>query len=116
MLHPGHKQSELYQKTVQLAKEVYRMTEVFPDGERAVMVYTLRRLAVLLCQELAIGLIKKAKKQRQAFETCLEHCVALDAQLELAKAVNFVTNENMRDATNLLNSIYENLVRLVQQA
>lgn len=115
MLSLEHKQQELYQQAVQLAKEVYRLTERFPDGERAVLVYTLRRLTVLLCQDIAISSLKRDKKQRRCLDVCLEHCVALDAQLELALLVNLLPEENAHEAARLLNAIYQNLARCRQQ-
>ena len=107
MLQLEHKQSELYQRALELAKEVYRLSETFPDSERSVLMFTLRRLSVSLCQDIAMAATKTNKKQRRFFETCVEHCVALDAQLELALAVNLVTLESVGVATTLLQFIYK---------
>ena len=115
MLQLGHKSSELYQQAVQLAKDIYQITEVFPDTERAVLVYTLRRLAVLLCQDVATALTKKGKKQRRALQLCLDRCVALDAQLELAVTVNLVRDEQIRDAGHQLDFIYKKIIALLQE-
>lgn len=38
MLQPEHKQGELYKQALSLAQEIYRVTEGFPDSERAVLV------------------------------------------------------------------------------
>lgn len=114
MLQLGHKSSELYRQAVQLAKDIYQITEKFPDTERAVLVYTLRRLAVLLCQDMATGLTKKGKKQRRALQLCLDRCVALDAQLELAVSVQLVGEEQTNDAGRHLDVIFKKITALLQ--
>ena len=116
MLPLGHKQSDVYRLAVLLAKEIYRVTEGFPDGERAVLVYTLRRLTVLLCQNIALADAKKGKKQKRLFEACLEHCVAIDAQLEVAIAVMLLPEETATEATRLLHTIYKSLLQSIQSA
>lgn len=116
MLQLAHKEGELYQQAISLAKEVYRITEGFPDGERAVLVYTLRRLTVLLCQDIAMASVKKGKKQMHCFDICLQHCVALDAQLELAVAVNLLNAENSGQTVTLLQTIYRELIQCLRQA
>lgn len=115
MLQLGHKSSDVYQQAVQLVKNIYQVTGLFPDTERAVLVYTMRRQAVLLCQELATALTKKGKKQRRQFQLCLDRCVALDAQLELAAAVHLVPEAQLHDASNHLDAIYKRLTALLKE-
>ena len=116
MLQLGHKQDELYQQAMQLAKAIYQITALFPDTERAVLVYSLRRLAALLCQDIATGSGKKNKKRKQAFQLCLNHCVALDAQLELAVTVNLVPHEHIHEAEQHLDAVYKKLVAGLHQS
>lgn len=93
-----------------MAKEIYRITEGFPDGERTVLVYTLRRLAASLCQDAAVATVKGGKKRERLYEACLEQCVAIDAQLELALTINLTTEEETREAARLLQDVYKNIV------
>lgn len=116
MLPLGHKQRDVYRQALLLAKEIYRITERFPDGERAVLVYTLRRLTVLLCQNIALADAKKGKKQKRLFDACLEHCVAIDAQLELAIAVMLLPEETATESTRLLHAIYTSIFQLLRAA
>jgi four helix bundle protein len=116
MLPLGHRQSELYGQALLLAKEIYRITEGFPDGERAVLVYTLRRVTVLLCQNLALAGTKKGKKQKRLLEACLEHCVAIDAQLEVSVAVLLLPEQKAQEATHLLHDIYKNISQFMRVA
>jgi four helix bundle protein len=116
MLPLGHKQSDVYRQAVLLAKEIYRITEGFPDSERAVLVFTLRRLTVLLCQNIALADSKRGKKQKRLFEACLEHCVAIDAQLEVAIAVLLLPEEIATEATRLLHTIYKSITLFLQTA
>lgn len=109
MLQSGHKHWDIYQQAVLLTKELYRITESFPDTERAVLTYSLRRLAVSLCQNLATGFISGGKKQARIFKICVADCVAIDTQLELAQAVNLIAIETVKPAAQLLNEIYKKL-------
>ena len=114
MLQTGHPHAQLYQQAIALAKEIYRLTTLFPDTERAVLVYTLRRLAVTLCQHLALAAIKKGRKQTKFFHTCIDTCIALDTQLEIALAVDLIAAAEAADAITNLNAIYKACVALAQ--
>jgi hypothetical protein len=78
-----------------------------------VLAYTLRRLAGALCQQLATGLMKKGKKRKQALLSCIELCIALDMQLEIALAVNLFAHEAAGDVEKNLESIYKAVSNLI---
>ena len=109
MLPPGHPHSALYQQAIGLAKEMYRITDGFPDSERAVLVFTLRRATVFLCQHLAAAAVARPKKQKRHLEAGMEQCVSIDAQLEVAVAVGLVGAGNVAAATHLLHEIYQHV-------
>ncbi|HUQ97021.1 MAG TPA: four helix bundle protein [Chitinophagaceae bacterium] len=109
MLPLRHKQNDLYAKALLLNKEIYRITAAFPDSERAVLAFSLRRLSVSLCQNIAAGLLKKNKKRKQLFKACLDDCIFLDTQLEIAVAVSLLSVEDSKIVATCLNEIYKKL-------
>src|SRR5215217_4020073 len=113
MIQAAHKQWEAYRQAVLLAKEMYRLTERFPDTERAVLTYTLRRLTILLCQNIAAATLRRDKKKRALLKTCLDTCIAIDTQLEIAFIANLTTAEAATEVIKLLGLIYNEVKRVV---
>jgi four helix bundle protein len=114
MIQAVHKRWELYQQALFLAKAVYRLTEAFPQTERAVLTYTLRRLTTQLCQYIALVPVKRGKKKITVLQDCLDTCIALDTQLELAITVNLTTTEATQEAEQCLEAVYKVVASLLQ--
>lgn len=116
MLPLRHKGGALYQQALELAKEVYQLTDTFSQTERALLVYTMRRATVLLCQDVATGFAKRGKKRRKIFQAVVDNCIALDAQLELALAINLATAEAAATTAHLLHSVYQEAIKQMRSS
>ena len=109
MLPLGHKHEHVYQQALLLAKEIYRITTLFPDMERAVLVFTLRRTAIGLCQQIALSSGKKNNKRRRIYKAAVETCIEIDTQLELAIAVNLIDAATVDEGFKYLHAIHKHL-------
>jgi four helix bundle protein len=114
MLTIGHRQWEPYQQAQMLAKEIYRVTTLLPDTERAVLVYTLRRLTITLCQNLATAALKRGKKRKRLLQACLDDCIAMDTQLELAVVVQALPEAAAAEAFKQLHGLYKKIGAIQQ--
>ncbi len=55
MLQLSHKKLDVYQISLKLAKEIYTVTQQFPNEERFLIVNQVRRAAISVCSNLAEG-------------------------------------------------------------
>ena len=63
MLTLSHKNLEVYKISLELVKEIYRVTKSYPKEEQFVLVTQLRRAAISVCSNLAEGAAGKSVKK-----------------------------------------------------
>jgi four helix bundle protein len=81
----GYKDLLVWQKGIQLAKEIYRITQTFPNEEKFGLVSQRRRTAVSIPSNIAEGQARHTRNEFVQFVSHAEGSVAeLDTQLILA--------------------------------
>jgi len=63
---------EVWNKSRQLAKSTYKVTQSFPDSEKFGIVSQLRRAVVSICSNIAEGSSRRSKK---GSGTLLQYCI-----------------------------------------
>lgn len=58
-----HKRLEVWQMSVHLVVEVYRLTSAYPDAERYGLISQMRRAAVSVASNIAEGAARQTKKE-----------------------------------------------------
>lgn len=102
-----HKYKELivWQKSIKLVKITYQLTEKFPDKEKYGLSQQIQRAAVSIPSNIAEGAGRNSEK---AFLNYLSIANAssceLETQLIIAKELNYISNE---DAKNAFDFIFE---------
>ncbi|MFL5762710.1 MAG: four helix bundle protein [Bacteroidia bacterium] len=66
-----HKNLILWQESVNLAEEIYTLTNKFPDAERFGIVSQLRRAAISISANISAGAARSSKKTFQDFSISL---------------------------------------------
>jgi four helix bundle protein len=72
----GYKDLLVWQKGIQLAKEIYRITQAFPNEEKFGLVSQMRRAAVSIPSNLAEGQARHTTKEFVQFVSHAEGSVA----------------------------------------
>ena len=67
MLKLSHKQLDVYQMALKLAKEVYEITKKFPKEEQFNLTSQMRRSAVSVCCNIAEGSARESKLEKKRF-------------------------------------------------
>jgi len=81
----GYKDLLVWQKGIQLAKEIYRITQTFPSAEKFGLVSQMRRAAVSIPSNIAEGQARHTTKEFVQFVSHAEGSLAeMDTQLILA--------------------------------
>jgi four helix bundle protein len=96
----------VWKKSIALVVEVYRLTDSFPKQEMYGLTSQIRRVAVSIPANIAEGSARGHRKEfcqfvRVAYASGAE----LETHLEIAKCLGFVTEANIKNATNLLEEV-----------
>lgn len=90
-----HKKLRAWQLGMEIAVDVYRITESFPSEERFGLVSQMRRCAVSVSSNISEGAARKSEKVFLNFlYISLGSLSELDTQLELAKRLGFIDHSD----------------------
>ena len=88
------KELKIWQKGIEIATETYKIISHFPASEKYGLSSQMTRCAVSIASNIAEGSSRKSEKDYHRFiEIALGSCFELETQLTIAKAVNFITDE-----------------------
>ncbi|MDZ7660344.1 four helix bundle protein [Fodinibius sp.] len=113
MLDLSHKKMIVWDKGIQLIKEVYRITDSFPSEEKFGLVSQLRRASVSIISNISEGEARKTKKEKRRFyEISCASLVEIDAQIEISLELGFISKKEVRKLSELLNECFAMLSKL----
>ena len=114
MLNLSHKNLEVYKISLDLVKEVYRVTNEYPTKEQFVLVTQLRRAAVSVCSNLAEGAARKSVKEKIRFyEISRSSLVEIDTQFEISFTLGYLKKEEMMELEKYLESTFRMLSKMM---
>lgn len=87
---------QIWQKSMELAEVIYKTTCEFPAWEKFGLVSQLRRAAVSIPSNIAEGNMRNSDKDFLRFiNMALGSLAEMETQLELAKRVDYLVEENV---------------------
>jgi four helix bundle protein len=102
----GFKDLLVWQKGIQLAKEIYRLTHAFPKEEKFGLVSQMRRAAVSIPSNIAEGQARHTTKEFVQFVSHAEGSVAeTETQLIVALELGYASGERAAAASGLLSDL-----------
>ena len=112
----SHKSLLVWQQSMSFAEKIYKLTQNFPDTERYGLVSQLRRAAVSIPSNIAEGFGRKGSKEfvqflRVAFGSSSE----IETQVELARRLNYVSEEDYIRTIDSLVIIRKMLNKLISK-
>lgn len=104
---------EVWKESIQLVKMIYKLTDSFPNEEKFGLVSQLRRASVSISSNLSEGTSRITSKDKAHFTTmAFSSAMEVLNQLIIAKELNFIDEETLREArsriakiTNMLNAL-----------
>jgi len=107
---------KVWQKAMDLATEIYRLTEKLPDKETFSLVNQTRRAAVSIPSNIAEGQDRNSTKEFVNFLSIARGSKAeLETQLQICVNVNYLTEENILQAKQLLTEIGSMLSAIISK-
>lgn len=114
----SYKELQIWQKGMDFAIEVYRLTDKFPKTEIYSLVSQIRRAAVSIPSNIAEGKRRNSQKDfRKFLRIAFASGAEIETQLELAKRLGYFSSEDfllisskIEELQRMLNAFIKNMV------
>ena len=117
MLELSHKKLDVWKLSVELVKEVYKLTATFPKEELFILTSQMRRAAVSVVSvvsNLSEGAARKSKKEKKRFfEISRSSLVELDTQVEISIVLNYLNEQKIKNLKPNAESVFKILSKLI---
>jgi len=115
MIQLNHKNLIVYQRSIKLVTEVYRLTENYPKTENFGLVSQLRRAAVSIPSNIAEGSSRKQEKDRLKFYQIARSSLAeIDTQIEISVTLGYLSLGNIETLSDLSNQVFAMLSKMLK--
>jgi four helix bundle protein len=110
----SYKELKVWRESVELVKDVYIATKLFPKEELYVLVSQIRRAAISIPSNIAEGHMRKGTREFVQFaQVALGSAAELDTQLVIARELNYLTTEAGEQVMNRLDHVSRMLNKLI---
>jgi four helix bundle protein len=110
----NHKTLEVYKTIRELNRDIYKVSLLLPADEKFNMVQQIRRAALSVKLNFAEGCSRKSDAERKRFkEIARGSVVEIDAALETAVDLEYVTVEQLKHTGELLNKSFAMLSKMI---
>ncbi len=110
----SYKDLIVWQKSFNLVKEIYKLTDLFPKSEIYALTIQIRRCAVSIPSNIAEGFVRKHRKEYAQFiSIAFGSGAELETQLLLSKELKLAPEKEFIKAEVLLNEIMKMLNSLL---
>lgn len=95
-------------------REIYNLTNFFPNDERYGLVSQLRRAAISVCCNIAEGAARLSSKEKKRFyEIARASVVEIDTQIEIALQLNYLSAQEIMDFEKNEESAFRMLSKMI---
>ena len=106
----SYKDLIVWQKSIELVKEVYLLTKSFPREELYGLVSQMRRAAVAIPSNIAEGYGRKTKKDRcQFYLISFSSALELETQITISKELSYIEEKETTSVISVLQEILKML-------
>ncbi len=103
----------VWQKSMDLVVEIYKLTESFPKTEQYGIISQMRRASVSIPSNIAEGRRRGSKKEFKQFLVIAYGSGAeLETQIEITKRLNYANIEKYKNIDSLLSEVMRMLNKL----
>jgi len=102
----------VWQKSIELVIEVYRLTTLFPSEEKFGLVSQMRRCTVSVPSNIAEGFARRNKKENAQFiNIAYGSAIELETQIIISKKLAFLNLVQWEKTDGLLNEVLRMLYK-----
>ena len=111
-----HKKLLVWQKSLHFVKDIYVLSNSFPQQEKYGMTSQLKRASVSILLNIAEGAARSSKKEFVQFLSISRGSVSeVDALLDILKELNYIESESYNSLAHKLNEISALLQGLIRK-
>lgn len=116
MSYSNFKDLLVWNKAMELVKEIYQLVNELPDNEKYSLTDQMRRCAVSIPSNIAEGQSRKSKKEFINFLSIANGSGAeLETQLLICCMLNYLSQQQIQRALDLCNEISKMIYALVKK-
>lgn len=116
MLKLAHKKLVVWEKSLVLVAEVYKLSKSFPRDEQFGLTSQLRRASVSVISNITEGFARSSEIETKRFwEIARSSLVEVDTQTEIALKLNYLNKKDIIDLTESSNHIFAMLTKLIKK-
>jgi four helix bundle protein len=114
MLVLSHKKLDVYKKSLELLKIVYKTTIDFPKEEQFGLVAQIRRAAISVCCNISEGASRLSHREKlRFFEISRSSVVELDTQFEIAMLLGYYKLGQTQELEQYLEDVFRILSKMI---
>ncbi len=107
------KELKVWQKSIELVIEVYKLTNKFPKEEKFGLISQINRAAVSIPSNIAEGAGRNSNKEFSRFlSIAMGSCFELDTQFIISEKLNFINSEEIKILQNEISYIQNMIFKL----
>jgi four helix bundle protein len=107
------KDLKVWQKSVELATDIYKLTSTYPSEEKFGLISQMRRCVVSIASNIAEGAGRNTKKDFSNFlSIACGSCCELNTQLVISHNLNYITQDQLKEIDGYIEEIQKMLFSL----
>jgi four helix bundle protein len=112
----NYKDLKIWNRSIELVKDIYDITSLFPKDENYGLTSQIRRSAISIPSNIAEGFTRYYKKEfRQFLYIALGSCAELETQLVIAYKLNYLKANIKSKISNDLEIICKMITNLIKK-
>ena len=112
----NYKQLEVWNKGIELASAIYKVTKNFPNEEKFGIISQMRRSSVSISSNIAEGAGRNSDNEfRQFLNISFGSCSELETQLIISQNLEYLTEDEFEEIATELNEIQRMLFTLIKK-
>jgi len=114
MVQHNFRKLNIWKEGIQIARETYAITKIFPKEERFGLSSQLQRCAVSIPSNIAEGTSRSSNKHfKQYLETALGSAFEWETQLIISFEVNYLSEETFEHLTEKIQKIQNQIIKFM---
>ncbi|WP_298520270.1 four helix bundle protein [uncultured Kordia sp.] len=106
----GFEKLQVWIESKELTKNIYKITQKFPENEKFGLISQLRRASISVCSNIAEGVSRNTHKDKARFMIiAFSSAVEVVNQLIISHELDFITQKQYQDLRKQLESITNKL-------
>ena len=114
MLNLNHKKLKAWEKSINLIKEAYKLTSIFPKEEMYGLTNQIRRASVSIASNIAEGASRKSLIERRRFyQIARSSLVEINTQMEICLELNYLKTNDTEKINIEANNVFALLTAMI---